>query len=554
MTKYNYKLVSLSILLIYVSVFFIFGDNSYILIHDNMDSSLSWYKALIQSGMIFSQSNEIISSFMSAHRVGFASELDVILWLNYFFEQYTAYAINQVLIRLVAFLGMFSLLNRYIFNEENIRYSYFIALLYSILPFWSPGGLSVAGLPMITYILLNIRGGINTKRDWMGLILFPLYSSFVLSMVFYIVFAGFVWIYDIYKRTVTTKFTIALFLFGIIYLIINYRLLEGFLFEADFTPHRVEFFSDGIGLIGALMKSAQLFILGQYHASSLHIIFLPFVGVVFLLNIFSKSRDRLLIGLFLLNICISLWYGFYGYEGIRSIINASGVKLASLSLTRFYFLSPFIWYILFALSVKWFFAKYGLKYKFHIVNTLIGLTVLLLFFKSDFINEYRKNGITYKQFYSERLFKEVASFIGKKQSEYKVVSIGIHPSISQHNGFHTLDGYLTLYPLEYKHKFRRIIKDELSKNEKLRYYYDNWGSRVYVFIAEIGTNYLRNKNEVYPITISLNTQVLKEMGGEYVFSSYFIVNAQKNNMELLKKFKNKDSAWDIYLYKLKQNN
>jgi hypothetical protein len=46
-------------------------------------------------------------------------------------------------------------------------------------------------------------------------------------------------------------------------------------------------------------------------------------------------------------------------------------------------------------------------------------------------------------------------------------------------------------------------------------------------IAEIGTNYLRNKNEVYPITISLNTQVLKEMGGEYVFSSYFIVNAKK---------------------------
>lgn len=554
MTQYNYKLVSLSILLIYVSVFFLFGDNSYILIHDNMDSTLSWYKTLIQSGMIFSQNNQIIPSIMSSPRIGLGNELDIILWLNYFFEQYTAHAINQVLIRLVAFLGMFSLLNRYIFNEENIKYSYFIALLYSILPFWPSGGLSVAGLPMITYILLNIRGGINTKRDWMGLILFPLYSSFVLSMMFYIVFAGFVWIYDIYKRTVTTKFTIALFLFGIIYLIINYRLLDAFIFGADFVSHRVEFAGVGYGLTGALIYSAKHFILGQYHAHSLHTIFLPFVGTVFLLNIFSKSKDKLLIGLFLLNICISLWYGFYKYEGIEDIINASGSSLASLNLSRFYFLAPLIWYVLFALSIKWFFANYRFKYKFYIVNTLIGLTVLFLFFKSDFINEYRKNAITYKQFYSERLFKEVASFIGKKQSEYKVVSIGIHPSISQHNGFHTLDGYLALYPLEYKHKFREIIKDELSKNEKLRNYYDNWGSRVYVFIDEIGKNYLRNKNEVYPVTISLNTQVLKEMGGEYVFSSYFIVNAKKNNMELLKKFKNKDSAWDIYLYKLKQNN
>ena len=553
MTQFNHKLISFVIFFIYISVFFIFGDNTYILIHDNMDSGAGLYKILIQSGKIFSQNTQIIPSIMSSPRIGLGNELDVILWLNYFFEQYTAYAINQVLIRLVAFLGMFFLLNRYILNKENIQYSYFIALLYSMLPFLPSGGLSVAGLPMITYIFLNIRSGVDTKRDWLGLILFPFYSSFILSMIFYIVFTGFVWVYDIYKRVNTAKFTIALFLFGIIYLIINYRYLGIHIFETDFVSHRVEFSGDGFGLIQALRSSAKLFILGQYHAASLHTIFLPFVGVVFLLNIFSKSRDSLLIGLFLLNICISLWWGFYTYEGMEVLIKAASGGSASLNFSRFYFMTPFIWYILFALSIKWFFSKYESKYKFILVNTLIGFTILLLFFKSDFVNEYRKNGITYREFYSEQLFEDIASFIGKKQSAYKVVSIGIHPSISQFNGFFTLDGYLSNYPLEYKHKFRRIIKDELSKNEKLRNYYDNWGSRVYVFIDEVGKNYLRNKSEVYPISVNLDTRVLKEMGGEFIFSSYFIENPEENNMELLKKFKNKDSAWDIYLYKLNQN-
>jgi len=55
MTQYKHQLISLFIFLIYISFFIIFGENSYILIHDNMDSTAGLYKILIQSGMIFSQ-------------------------------------------------------------------------------------------------------------------------------------------------------------------------------------------------------------------------------------------------------------------------------------------------------------------------------------------------------------------------------------------------------------------------------------------------------------------------------------------------------------------
>ena len=176
-----------------------------------------------------------------------------------------------------------------------------------------------------------------------------------------------------------------------------------------------------------------------------------------------------------------------------------------------------------------------------------------MFFKSDFINEYRKNNITYSQFYSENLFENIEKFIDKDQKNYKVVSVGIHPSIAVYNGFYSLDGYSVLYDLKYKNQFREIIAQELEKSEILRRYFDEWGSRAYIFSDEIGQNYLRKKNDVYPININLNTSKLYEMGGRYIFSSYKIKNYVENNLQMLKIFSDNKSVWKIYLYEVKES-
>ncbi|RXJ95878.1 hypothetical protein CRU94_04505 [Arcobacter sp. AHV-9/2010] len=544
----KYFQLSSFILFLYVLPLIVLRENSYILIHDNLDSNIVWFKTLVESGMMFSSSSDTINSFMNSPRAAFDTEFSVLLWINYFFEPYLAYIINQLIIRVVAFMGMYFLLNRYILKDEK-RYSFLIASLYSILPFWHSGGLSVAGLPIITYVFLNIRNSIDTKKDWIILILFPLYSSFVLSMMFYIIFTGFVWIYDILKKTVIRKFTIALFLFGVIYLLINYRLLEVFIFGSDFISHRTERITEYYGLLSVLIASMKHFIFGQYHAHSLHIVFLPFVGIVFLLNLFSKSKDKLLIGLFILNIGISLWYGFWKYEVWESL-KASSSILNSLNLARFHFLTPLIWYVLFGLSIKYLIDNFTFKYRNIIIYFFIGLTTLYLFYKSDFIHEYRSNGITYNQFFAPTLFEDISIYLNKDKNSFKVASIGIHPSIARYNGFYTLDGYLANYSLEYKHQFRKIISKELEKNEKLRKGFDNWGSRCYIFVDEVGYTFIRKKDEVYPININLNTKVLQEMEGEYIFSSYPIINIEENNIKLLRKFEDEDSAWDIYLYQI----
>ncbi len=544
-----YVITSIAVVILYILPLVILGENSYIYIHDVLDSHPSWAKTLAESGQIFAPSNNLIDSFMNTPRGSLGDEFNIILWLFYFFDPYTAYVLNQILIRIVAFIGMYLLMDKYIFKSTQKSYSASLAMLYALLPFYAFGGLSVAGLPLITYVFLNIRNNSATKKDWLILVSFPFYSSFVFTMMFFIIVTGFVWIYDIIKKTISWRFTLALILFGLIYLILNYRLLEVFIFGTDWISHRTDWTKEHYGFLSAMKQSIIHFIMGQYHAHSLHLLFAPFVGVVFLINLFANNKNKLLIGLVILNIVISLWYGFWGYEGWETLREKYSI-LTALNLSRFHFLTPLIWYVLFGLSIKYLVDNYSFKYRNILIYFFIAITTLYLFYKSDFIHEYRNSGITYKQFFAQSLFKDINSYIDKDKSSFKVASIGIHPSIARYNGYYTLDGYMVSYPLEYKKKFRNIISPELKKDESLSKYFDDWGSRCYIFSSDVGGNFLRKKDEVYPINIDLNTTAFYEMEGRYIFSSYEILNANKNYMKLLKVFTDDKSAWDIYLYEI----
>ena len=108
----------------------------------------------------------------------------------------------------------------------------------------------------------------------------------------------------------------------------------------------------------------------------------------------------------------------------------------------------------------------------------------------------------------------------------------MHPTIAQYNGFYTLDSYQNLYSLEYKNKFREIIADELEKNHRMKNYFDAWGSRCYVFVAELfgkGKCYLNcSKYETDSIDhFEIDTKALSALGGKYIFSAVPINNYEK---------------------------
>lgn len=544
-------IISSIVFLLYSLPWILLNENSYILIHDNLESNLVWFKTLIQSNMLFVGNYVQVPMLMDAPRVSLGSEFNLQLFFYYFFEPYNAYVTNQIIIRIIAFFGMYLLTYNYIFKKEYQQYSILMALTYSLLPFWPSGGLSVAGLPLITYVFLNLYNHNSTPKEWLTIIIFPFYSSFVLSMIFYIFFLGLFWINSLRLKKSNIYFTTAIFLFIGMYILTNYRLFEAFLFSSDFVSHRVERVSEYKTIFESILSSIKHFIGGQYHAHSLHVIFLPLVLFVFIHARLTNNINRIFELLFFLNISISIWYGFWKFEGWESI-KESVTILNSLNLSRFHFLTPILWYILFAFSIKYFLENINMRNKNLIILFLVVLQIIFLFLKSDFVQTYKKEHITYKEFYSKNLFNDVNSFINKNKNKYKVVSIGIHPAIARYNGFYTADGYLANYSLEYKKRFRKIIEKELEKSNKLKKSFDNWGNRCYLFVNEVGYNFTRIKDMTKPINIDIDTDGLKDLSVEYIFSSYKIKNFEENNLELLKLFQDQDSAWDIYLYKIKE--
>ena len=161
---------------------------------------------------------------------------------------------------------------------------------------------------------------------------------------------------------------------------------------------------------------------------------------------------------------------------------------------------------------------------------------------------------TYCQFYDKALFTEIKSHIGEDARNCRVASIGLYPAIAQYNGFYCLDGYWNAYPLEYKHEFRKIIARELDKSDDLKNYFDHWGSRCYVYSSELGKNYLFGKDCGVSIHhLDLNTDQLRKMNCQFVFSAVPILNYKELDWDFEKSFTTDQSFWEIYLYRVHTN-
>ena len=126
------------------------------------------------------------------------------------------------------------------------------------------------------------------------------------------------------------------------------------------------------------------------------------------------------------------------------------------------------------------------------------------------MSENYRNIYTFKGYYLEKEFLDLKKLI----KDDRVISLGLDPMVAVMNDINVIDGYHNLYPLKYKKDFRNIIKNELEKNEKMRKYYDNWGSRVYIF-----TNNPKNPDIDY--------ESIKKIGAKFLISR-FELNKNKN--------------------------
>ncbi|HIJ05694.1 MAG: putative membrane protein YkoS [Methanomicrobiales archaeon 53_19] len=562
--EYRYIIIALVVLALYLAPFYIMGEDTPTLVHDNLDSNVIFFTVLSHSGQTFGSMDATIPQIMNGiPRNSFGSEFNVIQWFYLFFEPYTAYIINLTLMHIIAFIGMYLLLSRHILKEEATLIVVGVSLAFALLPFWPSGGLSVAGMPLLLFAFLNIRSGQLNAIDWVIVGLMPLYSSFALTGFFVLVALSVFWLYDlIVTRKPNFYFFIAIGLLCLVYCLVEYRLFISMFLDTGYISHRVEFAQGFVPLDfgSALQQSVKNFFLGQYHAASLHTYFIGLCTAIACLILFiKKKRCDLFFILIGLCVLISLFYGFISSEYLLFI--RSFPLFHGFNLGRFHFLHPLLWFIIFALALAIIHSHRPHGKQIASILLILQITFLFTCAYVAIGGEYQYGGpvlfltsqYSWEEFYSPGLFSEIDETISLPKDSYRVVSIGMHPAISQYNGFYTLDGYQANYPLEYKHSFRRIIEKELDKSEKFQEYFDYWGSRCYVFSSELEDNHSMNtKDNPRRIeNLEINSDALYEMGGRYVFSAVEILNCQENNLVLLDVFEREDSPWRIWVYSVK---
>lgn len=547
--------IAIVIVLLWVLPYFVLNEDAHMRVHDNLDSNLGWYEVMKDNGIAFSPLHTPVEQIMNGEfsRDTYYSEYYAMVFLFQLFPPVIAYGLSQAITHFVAFLGMYLLLKKYVMKEEH-KNAYLItigvALAFSLTPYWPSGMLSILGMPLALWSMMNIKKGERNWKDAAVLTIIPFFSTFVIGFFYFLAAMGMFWLYDCIKnRKGNWAFFIAIIYMIFIYLAIDYRLVFSMIAPlSDELTNRDVFYQSKLNFVQTLKLVVKNYVISHNQDRTIHqFIILPLTlyGLISVLLKKTWKENKLYVGLHLLNIVLSTWYAFWFFEGWQPLKEKFGI-LTSFNFARFHYLRPMIIYTLFALTLKmiWKNGYFGRK----LVSVLIIGQLLILVPTNEQI--MYKNQPSYKEYFAEEQFTDIKEFIGKPLDQYRVVSIGIHPNVAQYNGMYTLDSYSNIYPLTYKLQFRKIIEPELNKNKALRNYYDDWGGRCYIFVDELGKYYQYSKQSDKEINhLQLNVEALKEMGGQYILSALPINNAEETNLEFMKDFESKESNWHIYLYK-----
>ena len=538
---------------LYFLPYLINGKSSSILVHDNFDAGWPTLKLLSDSGQLFGNSLEKIPGILNGivPRACFFSEFNYIFIILEFFDIFWSSIINKIIMTITGFLGMFLLLKNHFsyIDRSSVIITVGVSLCFAFLPFYPLGFLSVAGQPLLFNSFLNIRNNEESYYDWLIILIFPFCSSLAYTGVFIgmLIFCFLLHDYFFYKK-LNLKFLLSIFLLTFSYIFVEYRLFYITFLNDSFISYRTEYEIPTKTFAQSWGTAKHNILYGQYHAHSLHnpyVIISVIVSTIIML--FKKVLDKTLIIISVLIVSFSIIYGFWFWSDLADIKNNFPLFKA-FDFSRFYWFHPLLWHLCFYISVA-----HILKY----FKTFSILFLIILFLQLSLVFSYKgKNGvsdgptISYNQFFAPSLMSEIDNYIGKPKIKYKIASIGLHPGISHNAGFHTIDGYVGNYPIQYKYYFRKIIEKELNKKKSNQKYFDSWGGRCYLYSHELSRNMYAFETSQKINDLELNTEQMKKMNCQFIFSSVKINNASNTNLRLLKKFTDPEAAWDIFLYEI----
>jgi len=566
------KLLSLFLLCMYLLPLVILRENAYIYIFDNLDSVLVYDLVLKKSGTIFSSGSTIVPNIMNGiPRSFFQSGINIYMVLIYFFNNILyAYILNAVIVHFIAYIGMYRLLstiNSIQDNEETGQVKFikaFAALCFAVLPFQTNYGLCIAGIPLLFSAYLGLLTNPRQRvLNYLCIAIYPLYCINIFSTPFVtaaIILFG-VYVFIKHKDYYLNYFIYGILLLVALFIVTDYQILYGVLVKSKDISHRYDFHLENYypSIFSSFIPTFLWYFIFQTKMTEYCLQLGVIIAIVVLLILQKRIKNPITKALLWLNLIVCIYWVINETSEFQAFKNNLGF-LRTYHTTRFSFLLPTSWYVVFFLVLK---EIYDKTKKIGLCRALIALQLIIILVSHPQgmmvlkrIIGYNKNTekeVTYKQLYSTELFSDINHYIGKPQSSYRVVCVGFLPSIALFNGFYTLDNYQNNYLLSYKKKFRLVIEKELAKSEEYRKQFDYWGHTCEIKTSEIPffKQAVLNKTCNYKINnLEINTTALKDLGCQYVFSAVEIKNFEKLHMKFLKSFERNDSMWKIYVYQL----
>lgn len=580
--------ISILLLLIYLSPYIILREEATTCIIDGLEY-LWTFKMLAESNMLFANSQEIIPNMMNGlSRLSYPSELNFIHIYYYLFSAPVAYMINSIVVHVISFFALrlflierkeiYTIFNRtgIIFDDKYKEFFInFSALFYALIPHWSYGGISTAGIPLIVNCFLNFIENKYRKRDILILILYPFYSSFILSNLFLVIGLFIYFLFYTYRtKKLNYKYLVFLILFIGLSVITEYRtfvaIIDGYESQRNSGISKISNTNFHVfSFIGSIYQRIVNNVDGylySYHDAPHRAFPYNLLIIIFaLFHSFIYSHKRTF-RILLLLILFSLFNGFNrSLKGeIMQVVNLLNIPFISKNLGgmtfRMYILNPFIIIVCFFISliylstisekVKHIMMGYLLWCNFYVFVSMGKVVNIQQVRPTEtiFANNIKKksNDLTFKSYIDTKLFREIDDYIKTNfkmnKKEYRISVIVDHvyfppvftSSPFLYNGFYTIDGYNVFYSKKYADTFYQIIDKELEKANMKREY----GHRLYLFSYD--TTYDGKIKK-----LDFNYDILRQLNCKFIFSRREVLNLD-SNLVFIRRFDG--IYWKINMY------
>ncbi len=567
-----YFLLLAVIFLLQLAMFTLWGEHSFIAVHDNLDLFVAHNTLMKKQGIFFGSGKEaLMLGGISRNLLG--SEFSLYNILYYLFSPYTAYVTGYFLKLGIGFAS-FVLLAKEVYGESFRRYkslAFLVAAAFCMVPVFPAYGIAFVSVPYLVFLLIKI--GKERKVIWYVLLfLYPLLSYFSYFGIFILGYMVIAFLYLWGKdRKLPAYFLGAILCLAAGYVVFEYRLFYEMLFS-DTVSIRDSMVMTEAGLLQSLKDMAGALVNPGFHSQSSHKYWIFPITVIALFWInaryLRKKEYRAMVQnpinqtfLFIVFNCIV--YGLFELKAVQQLVEMLVPPLKGFQFNRTVFLNPFLWYALFFLILKEFYDRYGAgKIGQTALYAMAVTAIVVCMFTPQVYNDFYSNcyhhayelikktpstQLSFEQFYSEELFSYIKEEIGY-DGEW-AAAYGMHPAVLEYNGIATLDGYLGLYSEEYKQQFGRLIAPALEASEEFRNTFYNSGIRAYLY-SGAGENTYQPLKEltVSDTRLYIDGNVFAQMGGTYIFSRIAINNAEELGLYLKGEYTLDSSPYVIYVY------